>query len=181
MDLNEVMGKIMVALDEVSSFNLTADMGDYEFKMYEAIDSTQRELACLCSPIEKVSNLTAQDGVLVLPDDLYELLGIYDHNYKRVGFKKIERDKVLIDDGTYIVKFNRYPTAINNSTPLSFELEIDKDAQEALIYGVCALLCINDDPEAYNTYIGRYTAYINSILSRKALRPNIVIEGGVDI
>lgn len=186
MNVKELMGKVMVALDEVTSFNLTANLEDYRYKIYEAIDSTQRELATIVSPIIETKEIEAENGCLVLPDDLYELIAIMQENYERADFKYIKPNTLLIDDGKYFVMYNRYPTVINvpdrtEEETGQTELEISREAQEAMIYGVCALLCINDEPDLYNTYMSRYTTYMTNIINRREQKPKATIRGGVAI
>lgn len=181
MTVKEAMGKIMAALDEVTSFDLTANMEDYKYKIYEGMDSTQRELATICSPIVKTVKKTAENGILVLPDDLYELITIMDMNYENVSFSYIRPGILRTDNGDYYVMYNAYPERITENTDETKEFEISKDAQEALIYGVCAFLCINDEPDLYRTYMSRYTGYMNSIISRRNERPKVSVKGGMEI
>ena len=178
MTLKEILGRVMAALDEVTSFDLTANMEDYRYKIYEGVDATQRELAAICSPIVKTVKKTAENGVLILPEDLYELITIMDLNYEAAAFSYIRPDILRIDDGEYYIMYNAYPTRISELSDENSELEISKDAQEALIYGVCAFLCINDEPDLYRTYMSRYTGYMNSIISRKNERPKATVKGG---
>lgn len=187
MNVKEMIGKAMVALDEATSFDLTANLEDYRYKIYEAIDSTQRELATMVSPIVETREVTATNGRMILPEDLFELITIMNkEDYSTAAFTLVRPDILRIADGEYYVMYNRYPTRIsaaqgNEESIGQIELEISKEAQEAMVYGVCALLCINDEPELYNTYMSRYTAYMTNIINRREQKPKASIRGGVSI
>lgn len=187
MKVKDLMGKVMVALDEAASFNFTDNLDDYKYKIYEAIDSTQRELATICNPIFETKEVTAENGMLVLPEDLYELITIMKKDYSAAEFALVRPGYVRISDGDYYVMYNKYPKIISaaNETEAKaiqeMELEISKDAQEAMVYGVCALLCINDEPDLYNTYMSRYTNYMTNIINRKEQKPKCIVRGGVAI
>ena len=119
--------------------------------------------------------------------DLFELITIMNtEDYSPAVFVLIKPDILRIADGTYYVMYNKYPTKISavqgdEESIGEIELEISKEAQEAMVYGVCALLCINDEPELYNTYMSRYTAYMTNIISRREQKPKANIRGGVAI
>ncbi len=186
MKVKDMMGKVMVALDEVTSFDLVANIEDYRYKIYEAMDSTQRELATMVSPIIKTKEMEALNGVLILPEDLFELITIMDKSYNRVSFSYIKPDILRIADGTYYVMYNSYPALLSATDATKeeieeMELEISKEAQEAMIYGTCALLCINDEPDLYNTYMSRFTAYMTNIINRREQKPKADVRGGVKI
>jgi len=186
MKVKEMMGKVMVALDEVTSFDLTANLEDYRYKIYEAMDSAQLELATMVSPIVKTEKTTAIDGTLVLPADLFELITIMNEDYSTAAYTVIKPDIIHISDGDYYVMYNKYPeklsaTANTTENVEEMELEISREAQEAMIYGVCALLCINDEPDLYNTYMSRYTAYMTNIINRREQKPKVSVRGGVAI
>ena len=125
--------------------------------------------------------------MLVLPEDLYELITIMKMDYSTADFTLVRSGIVRIPDGEYYVMYNKYPKSISAASDTEanaiqeMELEISKDAQEAMVYGVCALLCINDEPDLYNTYMSRYTVYMTNILNRKEQKPKCAVRGGVAI
>lgn len=187
MKVKDMIGKVMVALDEAGSFSLTENLEDYRYKIYEAMDSTQRELATICNPIFETKEVTAENGKLILPEDLYELITIMNTDYSTADFTLVRPGEVRIADGDYYIMYNRYPKKISVANDAEeratqeMELEISKDAQEAMIYGVCAFLCINDEPDLYNTYMSRYTVYMTNIINRKEQKPKCSVRGGVAI
>ena len=66
-------------------------------------------------------------------------------------------------------------------SPDSYELEIDEDGCEALIFGVCALICINDEPELYATYVNRYNEWKLNIANRRQGHTFVTVRGGIDL
>ncbi len=177
MTLKEAMGKTMVLLDEVTSHNLTQNMEDYVYKLYPLFDSVQRELSTLCKPIEKEVMVTAEGGQLAQPGDCYEALGLYTDGLA-VGYEKF--GKVLfVPDGTYTLKYHAYPDEITKDTPDDYVFQIDEDAQEVMLYGVCAGICINDEPELYNTYLDRYNTGMMNILQRLQQNATAMVKGGL--
>lgn len=177
MTLKEAMGKTMVLLDEVTSHNLTQNMEDYVYKLYPLFDSVQRELSTLCKPIEKEVTVTAEGGQLAQPGDCYEALGLYKNGVS-VGYEKWG-DILLVEDGAYTLKYHAYPDKITKDTPEDYTFQIDADAQEVMLYGVCAGICINDEPELYNTYLDRYNTGMMNILQRLQQNATAMVKGGL--
>lgn len=180
MTIKDMIDKCLVALDEVSSANLQENIGDYEHKLPPIMDSVQRELAVLCRGIESEEELLTENGSAALPELCYEVQELLDEAGAPVTFACYGR-RLYCPDGNYTIRYLAYPTPITALTPGSTELEIEKDAQEAMVFGVCAGLCINDEPDLYVTYLNRYQVFINNILSRINERATAAIDGGVDL
>ncbi|GEM_PF-3352210 len=181
MTINDVIGKAMAKLDEVTSSNLIANAGDYINKIYPSIDTIQTEIATNVKPIEKYLTLDSVNKMIDVPLDCFIFLKVYDTDYSPVSFNVINKKIRLEEDGTYVLYYNKYPEKISSSTTLTTELEIDKDCQEALVYGVCAELCINDEPELYDTYLDRYNTLLVNILNRLQSNTTVTFVGGVRI
>lgn len=180
MTLKEVFEKVMVALDEAESDSLSTNMEDYKNKIYDIVDSCQRELAAFIDNILKVTDITVTGGAGLLPEDCFEIRGLYNGN-SQTGYERVTQGQILATDGSYRLRYAAYPQRINKTTSLLYELEISREAQEALIYGVCAGLCINDEPELYSTYMDRYNGICQSITERQMKYPKARITGGVSI
>ena len=178
MTLEKVLQKVMVALDEAEGNSLSANMTDYKTKIYECIDSCQRELAIFVNEILKREKITVIDGIRDLPLDCFEIKSLRDGN-KRISYSKIPVNSITAPDGEYSLVYAAYPQKIDETTALAYNLEISPEASEALIYGVCAGLCINDEPELYSTYMDRYGGMCRSITERKEKYPKGEITGGV--
>lgn len=185
MTINQIIEKIMVALDEVTSSNLLANQAEYIDKIIPLIDSVQREIATVIKPIKKFSDLVSVSKKIDVPTDCYELLKVYDADMKALSYgvynNKIYLTDESITDGTFTLFYNKYPNTINASTVKTTELEIDKETQEALVYGVCAKLTINDEPELYNTYRDEYNTMLSNIQARAISGATARLVGGLDI
>lgn len=178
MTLKKVLEKVMVALDEAESENLSLNMADYKNKIYECVDSCQRELAVFIDNILKTAEITVSGGAAILPDDCFDINALYKGE-RQVSYERVTEKQMLAADGSYTLRYSAYPQRVNKNTSLEYELEVSKEAQEALIYGVCAGLCINDEPELYAVYMDRYNGLCQGITERKMRYPKASVRGGV--
>ena len=180
MNLLEAMGKVMVNLDEVSSKDLTADMVDYENRIYEVFDSVQKEIAVISQSIIKKENFTTNgNGEFTIPDLCINIIGVSDLNNRNLKYTEI--GNTIYDlpvNSEVLIKYVSYPEKIDFDTPKTYEFEIPVIFQEPMIYGVCAGLCINDEPELYTTYLDRYNVYMSNLLTQNK-KANIL--GGVKL
>jgi len=184
--VKEMCGRVMALFDEVTSFDLARNLDEYRFRIYEAMDSIQRELSVLVSPIMAVKDVTVKDGRADMGDDAQRPVHLKDKDDRNVSFEVIAPRHLLAEDGEYKLYYHKYPERISrrdedDTAADEMELEISPEAQEAMVYGVCAYLCMNYEPEAYNTYIGRYTAFISNLLSARDSRPFLRARDGVEI
>jgi len=179
MTWEDIFKKVIVALDEAENGTLQTNMADYKNKIYECADSCQRELATFVSPIIKRKMVESVNGEIALPEDCYEVLKLIGEGEKRVSFKDNGDRTVEAESGEYIMKYNAYPKRVTDETALTEKPEISEEAQEALVYGICAGLCINDEPELYSTYVARYNGLIDAITARRNQYPRISVYGGI--
>jgi hypothetical protein len=181
MTLKDMKGKCMVLLDEVTSSDLMANIEDYKYKINPLADSVQREIATICKNIKKYETVTASNSKIVLPLDVYELISVIKAG-EPTGYIQTSKWQITVqEDGEYTLYYNAYPSVISQSTPDTYTFEIDADAQEALIYGVCAGLCINDEPELYDTYMDRYNMCMQNIAARQQSFYTATVNGGLSI
>ncbi len=181
MKIEEVIGKVMVKLDEVTSANLIVNAADYINKIYPSIDTIQMDIATNIKPIEKYLTIESNEKKIEQPSDCFKLLKVYDTDYSPVSFRYLDKKIILNNDGTFVLYYNKYPEKITNETPTDTELEIAEDCQEALVYGVAAELCINDEPELYDTYLHRYNIMLANITQRIQNNTVARIVGGLRI
>ena len=180
MNIGEVKVKVLAMLDEIDSANLTQNIGDYINKMYPIIDSVQKELAFLVCPVKKYAVVAASEGELTFPADLYELSRLTDANGNTVTVNyKSNKELRDIPDGYYSIEYNAIPATIDALTPDEYNLEIDEDGCEALIYGVCAGICINDEPELYAIYVNKYNECKQNIVQRRQGHTFVTVSGGI--
>jgi len=184
MNIIDIIGKIMVAMDEVETSSLLANSADYINKIYPLIDSIQTEIATTVKPIKKYITLDSVNKKIEEPADCYEFLKVYDTDMSPINFLHFNKTIHLIDedeDGTFTLYYNKYPLSIDKDTPNNYQLEIDKECQEALVYGVAAGLCINDEPELYQDYAARYKEMLTNILANIQNKPVARLVGGLRI
>lgn len=181
MDIKKTIKKIMVHLDEEQSLLTNMNTADYFFKIFPLIDTLQTEIATQVKPIEKYLTVESINKRIDIPSDCYELLKVYDEDLSPINFFKYDGKIFLvesIEDMTCTLYYNKYPDFIDSNTPENKEIEIDKECQEALAYGVCAGLTINDEPELYDTYLDKYNVMIANIVARRQNNCTARIVGG---
>lgn len=179
MTIIEIIGKIMVNLDEVTSNNLAANSSEYIDKIYPLIDTIQTEIATIVKPVMEYKTIDSINKRIDVPDDCFEFLKVYNTDMAPINFTLHNNKIHLNEDGTYTLLYNKYPNKVNKDTPDVTELEISKDCQEALVYGVCAGICINDEPELYDTYLDRYNTLLANITARAQNNPTARVIGGL--
>ena len=106
-------------------------------------------------------------------DEVLEILGGY--HFERifpVDQQNEERTRAAGLHLWYLVKFDE-------NTDLQEKPQISEEAQEAMVYGICAGLCINDEPELYSTYMQRYNGLIDSMITRKNNMVRATVVGGI--
>lgn len=180
MTLKEAKRKIMIELDESGDMNALENIEDYETKLPDIINTIQKELAINCKPIEKLQYVVVKNGMYVKPKDCFLIKAFYKDNGNTQSFKLLA-DKILIADGKYQMLYEVIPANIDENTSDDYEFEIDIDCQEAMIHGICAQICINDEPELYQTYYERYNLAIANIIDKLNKSTKVTFTGGVDL
>ena len=179
MTLGEAKRKIMIELDESGEGSALENINDYAVKLPDIFNTVIKELAMFCKPVEKVMDIVVEDGYYTKPEDCYVVKAIYKNN-KRATFS-IVADRIIIDNGEYKMLYEALPANIDEETDDEYEFEIDVDCQEAMIHGVCAQLCINDEPELYQTYFERYNLAIANINDKLNKSSKLTFVGGVNL
>jgi hypothetical protein len=179
LTLGEAKRKIMIELDENGEVDVLANVVDYNAKLPDIFNTVQRELAMFCKPVEKVIDIVVENGYYTKPNDCYVVKAIYKDN-KRVTFNTVA-NRIITDDGEYKMLYEALPDNINEDTDDDYEFEIDVDCQEAMIHGVCAQICINDEPELYQTYFERYNLAIANINDKLSKSSKLTFLGGVNL
>ena len=77
--------------------------------------------------------------------------------------------------------YEALPDNIDDKTSDDYEFEIDVDCQEAMIHGVCAQICINDEPTLYQIYFERYNLAIANINDKLNKSNKLTFVGGVNL
>lgn len=167
----------MIELDESGEGSALENIADYAVKLPDIFNTVQKELAMFCKPIEKIATITVENGYVTKPEDCYNVKYIAKYGVKR-DFR-IVANRIVADDGEYEMVYEALPQNIDDMTPDDYEFEIDVDCQEAMIHGVCAQICINDEPELYQTYFERYNLAIANINDKLNKSSKLSFSGGV--
>ncbi|MBE6008660.1 MAG: hypothetical protein E7235_05625 [Lachnospiraceae bacterium] len=186
MKVKDMIGRVMVLFDEATGYDLVKDAYEYRYRIYDAMDSIQRELAVILSPIPAVKTISSVGGRADIGADVLRIRSLKDASGRNVCFSFGGVNEITVSDGDHELFYDRYPTRITNSSGDTavideMELEISPEAQEAMVYGVCAYLLMNDEPELYNAYTGRYMSLVSNLLAARDSRPLALVRGGADI
>ena len=179
MTLEEAKRKVMIELDESGEMSALENIADYAIKLPDIFNTVQKELAMFCKPVEKVMDITVENGYYEKPEDCYVVKAIYNGT-ERVNFELIAGN-IRLGNGTYKMVYEAIPTNIDENTDDNYEFEIDVDCQEAMIHGVCAQICINDEPELYVTYYERYNLAMANINDKLGKSSKLTFVGGVNL
>lgn len=186
MTLKEMKKKVLQLIEEIdeSDEELTNDP-DIAAKLNSVINQVQFELA-------RMKKITANVTKEVKANEMFDLCTIKDF-YQLMHLRIVSNDKeetdyelfdnILIpeEDGTALILYYRYPEAITDETPDTYEFELSQDALEIMPYGVAADLLKSDVSTNYGAvYSQRYETMLQRLDPRYSMG-TISISGGVDI
>lgn len=179
MTLLEIKKKVLQLIEEISdNANLTDDP-DIKAKLNSVINMVQFELARM-KKIPAFVQREVKAGEVV---DMNTLENFYQLRLIRFtgDCDLIENLATFLNDGTADIYYYRYPVAITDDTPDTYEFELSLDALELLPYGVAGDLLKSDVSAQYGAvYSQRYETMLQRLDSRYSLG-GISFEGGVDI
>lgn len=179
MTLLEIKKKVLQLIEEISdNANLTDDP-DIKAKLNSVINMVQFELARM-KKIPAYVQREVKAGEVV---DMNTLENFYQLRLIRFtgDCDLIENLATFLNDGTADIYYYRYPVAITDDTPDTYEFELSLDALELLPYGVAGDLLKSDVSAQYGAvYSQRYETMLQRLDSRYSLG-GISFEGGVDI
>lgn len=179
MTLLEIKKKVLQLIEEISdNANLTDDP-DIKAKLNSVINMVQFELARM-KKIPAYVQREVKAGEVV---DMNTLENFYQLRLIRFagGFEAIEDMATFMEEGTADIYYYRYPVAITDDTPDTYEFELSLDALELLPFGVAGDLLKSDVSAQYGAvYSQRYETMLQRLDSRYSLG-GISFEGGVDI
>lgn len=119
-----------------------------------------------------------------LPSTMYQLkrvVSLDDKNNEIPASWKIIGGKIYLDksvDAKYILEYYAYPSIIKETTPGSFVLEIDQDAQMVLPYAVANDILKTDPSSDYTAFYKEYQRKLEGLDTRKT-QPTVVITEGI--
>lgn len=179
MTLLEIKKKVLQLIEEISdNANLTDDP-DIKAKLNSVINMVQFELARM-KKIPAFEKREVKAGEVV---DMNTLDNFYQLRLIRFEgeYNLMDNLAIFLEDGTADIYYYRYPVAITDSTPDTYEFELSLDALEILPFGVAGDLLKSDVSAQYGAvYSQRYESMLQRLDSRYSMG-GITIEGGVDI
>ena len=179
MTLLEIKKKVLQLIEEISdNANLTDDP-DIKAKLNSVINMVQFELARM-KKIPAFVQREVKAGEVV---DMNTLDNFYQLRLIRFtgDYDLMDNLAVFLEDGTADIYYYKYPVAITDETPDTYEFELSLDALEILPFGVAGDLLKSDVSAQYGAvYSQRYESMLQRLDSRYSMG-GIYIEGGVDI
>ena len=147
MTIQYVIDEALSLADEVGN------EADYKEKIVRAINHVQAKISKFAKPIKKYVNLETEDRVMTMPEDFLSLVEVTDANGDLLVYDKIDTNKIKLEsDGTYRVCYNTLLKDIiiepNSEIDTTQEIGIEPIAEQCLIYGVAAEICM-DNEELY--------------------------------
>lgn len=179
MTLLEIKKKVLQLIEEISNNANLTDDPDIKAKLNSVINMVQFELARM-KKIPAFVQREVKAGEVV---DMNTLENFYQLRLIRFtgDCDLIENLATFLNDGTADIYYYRYPVAITDDTPDTYEFELSLDALELLPYGVAGDLLKSDVSAQYGAvYSQRYESMLQRLDSRYSLG-GISFEGGVDI
>jgi len=179
MTLLEIKKKVLQLIEEISdNANLTDDP-DIKAKLNSVINMVQFELA-------RMKKIPAYVQREVKAGEVVDMNSL--DNFYQLRLIRFEGDYFTMDDlavfteeGTADIYYYKYPVAITDETPDTYEFELSLDALEILPFGVAGDLLKSDVSAQYGAvYSQRYETMLQRLDSRYSMG-GISIEGGVVI
>lgn len=178
MTVAECERQVLRLLDEVGA-------SDYGDRMYQLIDSAQREIATQWGFIRKKVVLGAEDGEAVaLPGDCYSIEKVKGGSYE---LEPVETEDGWVDGviltgsetGAYTVYYKAYPDEITESDG-GKSIQLPREYHNALCYLVAALTQDNEyDKRAFQLFKERYNDQITMIERAKNVtkKARVIVRG----
>lgn len=180
MTLEEFKTKVLSIIEEYSEDDdeLTEDE-DIAAKMNSCINTILSEMSRY-KKIDAYKTMKVTKGQNIdltsIDSSIYQLNIIRGIDYETIG----NRVK-FNEDGEAEIYYYKYPTQITEDTSEGFKLELDIEALEIAVQGVCGLILSSDISNQYGQiYTNMYREKIQMLDSRKSM-PSVLITGGIDI
>ena len=134
MTLLEIKKKTLQLIEEISDNAHLTDDPDIKAKLNSVINQVQFELARM-KKIPAYKELEVEEGQVV---DMNTIDNFYQLRLLRFGgvFELVENLVTFQEDGKAVFYYYKYPEAITDSTPDTYEFELSPDALEILPYGL---------------------------------------------
>ena len=165
MTLGQLKKETVVLIEEYNGESTFTDDADLAAKLNYAVNTIQTELAMDVSPIiksEAITKLSTSKLTHNLPADFYQLYRIDECKWDIMGGTIIFDNDFI---GTINMYYKAYPTRIDDATLDTANLEIDRNAQEIMKWGVASEILKVDPAIDYGIFEAKYQnlkANINS-------------------
>lgn len=179
MTLGEIKKAVLSIIEEINpkSTWLTDD-DDIKAKINYICNLIQIDLAQVKKINKKYTfEKTATTKEITLPSDFYQMNEIEeDIDYKIIGNILYIKDDY---EGIVTIFYYAYPTKIDDDTSNNYELEIDLDAQNAMVFGVASDILKADISSDYSIYEAKYQNLKANLNTGKG--DSISVVSGVDL
>lgn len=186
MTLLEMKKKVLQLIEEIDDTqdSLTNDP-DIAAKMNSVINQVQYELARMKKIPASAAKEVTKEQVFDMNtlDNFYQLrlLRFVNEAGEYASYDLIENMVIFAENGTANFFYFKYPEAITDETPDTYEFELPADALEIMPYGVAGDLLKSDVSTEYGAiYYSRYETMLQRLDPRYAL-DSFYVEGGVNI
>lgn len=179
MTLLEIKKKVLQLIEEISDTSDLTNDPDIKAKLNSVINMVQFELARM-KKITAFKEVEVTDGQVF---DMNTLNNFYQLRLLRFegAYELVENMAVFNGSGTAVFYYYKYPEAITDETPDTYEFELSQDALEILPYGVASDLLKSDVSTNYGAiYSQRYEIMLQRLDPRYSMS-SITIENGIDI
>lgn len=167
MTIGQLKKETLALIEEYNGGATFTDDADLKAKLNYAINTIQTELALDVAPIVKKEVFTkaSEDDLEEnLPADFYQLYKLNDCHFE-IFTNTIEFNNDYI--GTINMYYKAYPTRIEDATLDTATLEIDRNAQEIMKWGVASEILKMDPAIDYGIFEAKYQNLKANIDSRK--------------
>jgi len=167
MTIGQLKKETLALIEEYNGEATFTDDADLKAKLNYAINTIQTELALSVAPIIKKSTIakaSESDLSSNLPSDFYQLYKLAECSFD-IFTSTIEFNNDYV--GNINMYYKAYPTRIIDTTLDTVELEIDRNAQEIMKWGVASEILKMDPAIDYGIFEAKYQNLKANIDSRK--------------
>ena len=166
MTLKDLKERALVSADEIGNEIEYAD------QLVEAINKVQNKLCVFARNKIRYRVVMAEDNVIEMPEDCYELITVTNKSMTEVSYRKMNNHQIQVAmDGEYILKYKAFLPNITKETEDDYEIEIEPIAESCMVAGVASWIAI-DNPEIYDVLNAEY----NNLLANLSQIPETVNE-----
>lgn len=156
MTLGQLKKETMVLIEEYNGTGTYTNDADLAAKLNFAVNTIQTELALDVSPIikkEVIAKSSTANLEHSLPTDFYQLYRIEECSWDVIG-DKINFNNEYI--GNINMYYKAYPTRIIDTTIDATELQLDRNAQEIMKWGIASEILKVDPSIDYGIFEAKY-------------------------